>query len=103
MKKIILLPLLFLFGAMPVFAQYYTNQNKVWIFGYHAGIDFTTGAPVEFFSQIDQVEGCASVSSNSGSLLFFTEGQDVWNRLGNPMPHGSGLVTYDIFSTSQAA
>jgi hypothetical protein len=36
-------------------------------------------------------EGVASISDGSG-LLFYTDGVTVWNRLGNQMPNGFGLL-----------
>lgn len=38
------------------------------------------------------IEGCATISDSSGSLLFYTDGETVYNRFGNIMPNGSGLA-----------
>ena len=48
MKKTLLLPVIFLLAMAHVKGQYYTNRNKVWVFGNHAGVNFSTGSPVGF-------------------------------------------------------
>jgi len=103
MKKTILLSLLIFLGAIPVFAQYNTNQNKVWAFGDFAGLDFTSGSPVAFLSYSTQYEGCASVSNGAGQLLFYTDGKHVIDSAGYYMPHGSSIVPVTVFSSAQAA
>lgn len=72
--------------------QYNAPSNKVWVFGHRAGVNFNSGSPVPFTSAIRIYEGCASVSNSSGSLLFYTDGQAIFNRLGNVMPSSPGTV-----------
>ncbi len=105
MKKIVLL-LAFCCLVIPVmFAQYNTPQNKVWTFGYGAGVSFASGSPVAITSSITTNEGCASVSDASGNLLFYTDGDTVFNKLGNIMPSGGGVAGFLVSpsSTTQAA
>ncbi len=104
MKKIIFL-LLLIFSILidSSYAQYYTVQNKKWVFGYNAGIDFTTGSPVPFTSSVHANEGTASVSDPSGTLLFYTDGTKVWNRTGAVMPSGSAIVSYLTSSATQGS
>ncbi|MEZ4962686.1 MAG: gliding motility-associated C-terminal domain-containing protein [Saprospiraceae bacterium] len=46
-----------------------------WYFGYRAGLDFSTGVPVQANDgAIDAFEGCATMSDRQGSLLFYTNG-----------------------------
>lgn len=58
--------------------------NNNWTFGNQARIEFT-GRPLtnpnvlNGTSMATQREGCASISDNSGSLLFYTDGQSVWD------------------------
>ncbi|MEM9051906.1 MAG: hypothetical protein AAGC47_07645 [Bacteroidota bacterium] len=49
--------------------------------------------------QVD--EGSASISNQSGDLLFSTNGANVYNRNGNIMPNGTGL-SGDFSSTQNA-
>lgn len=87
MKRYLLL--LFLFLLQVSHAQ---KEASVWYFGYNAGVDFNTGAPVVLTDgQIDVNEGCAVISDPNGNLMFYTDGITVWNRNHNPMPNGTGL------------
>lgn len=73
-------------------------QNKHaynWYFGEYAAINFDTPdlSPQNIFgSQMLQSEGCACISNQQGELLFYTNGQDVWDSTHNIMPNGSGLL-----------
>ena len=85
-----LLPLLFLFYAADLFAQ---KEANFWYFGDKAGLDFTSGAPVAISNgKLSTDEGCATVSDKNGSLLFYTNGEVVWNRNHQVMPNGTGLM-----------
>ncbi len=84
-------------------AQYYANRNKVWVFGYGAGLDFKSGIPIPISTNIHTVEGCASVSDEFGNLLFYSDGQKVYNKSGTIMPNGNSIVSYLTNSSSQAA
>ena len=46
-------------------------------------------------------EGVATISDNSGNLLFYTNGITVWNRNHLIMTNGSGLL--GDFSSTQSA
>jgi gliding motility-associated-like protein len=72
----------------PAYAQ---GENNVWAFGYNEGLDFNSGQPVRIATNMNAWEGCSSVSSATGSLLFYSNGNDVWDASGNIMPNGSGL------------
>jgi len=103
MKKITLSALfVFAIGAN-LFGQSYTPENKVWDFGNHAGLDFTSGTPVPVTASINILEGCGSVSDASGHLLFYTDGKVVWDKTGTPMPHGGSIVTFLTGDASQGA
>lgn len=105
MKKLISITTLFLSTLVQVNAQYYTNANKKWVFGNSTGLDFMSGTPV-YFSAAGTFypdEGTASVSDNSGALLFYTDGKSVWNKSDSIMPSGKDIVSYYTISTSQAA
>lgn len=52
-----------------------TNRTNHWHFGFGQALDFTSGAPVQVAgSQQFTFEGCASLSSTAGQLLWYTNG-----------------------------
>ena len=93
-----------------LWAQYNMPQNDVWTFATSEGVNFLPGpAPVSITSSSSTQEGSASVSDNSGHLLFYTEGINsttgakVRDRTGTVMPHGSAIVPFATYSCTQAA
>lgn len=64
--------------------------NNNWVFGNQARIDFTgvslLAPNIINGVLINQPEGCASISDNSGNLLFYTDGQTVWDNTNTPSP-----------------
>ncbi len=89
MKKQLLLLILFLLFQLSVSAQY---EAAHWFFGTHAGLDFSSGAPVvETGGQINTEEGCSSISNACGDLLLYTDGMTIWNANHQIMQNGSGL------------
>ncbi|MEP2937278.1 MAG: T9SS type B sorting domain-containing protein [Gilvibacter sp.] len=73
-----------------------------WYFGSNAGLDFNSGEPVPLLDGVlNTIEGCESISSPDGSLLFYTEGRSVWNRFHELMPNGEDLL--GSFSSTQSA
>ncbi len=85
----------------------YTNaqlpkEANVWYFGKKLGIDFNSGTAVPLSNgQLSTVEGVATICDASGSLLFYTDGSTIWNKLHQPMPNGTLL--YGDASSSQSA
>jgi len=83
------------------------NQNNFWAYGFGAGIDFNS-TPPSFVGGIAMYssEGAASIAnSNTGELLFYTNGVTVWDASNNPMPNGDGLLggTPELLSSTTAA
>jgi gliding motility-associated-like protein len=73
-----------------------------WQFGQNCSLDFSTGVPVIGTSAINQWEGTASISDkNTGQLLFYTDGKQIWNKNNIQMPNGFGLLG-DNSSTQSA-
>ncbi len=101
MKKINLI-IVFCLAFASAFAQYTTPQNVRWMFGNRAGVDFTSGSPTAVTSSMNAVEGTTTISDASGSLLYYSEGEKIWNRTGAIMPSGSALVSYSTASATQA-
>ena len=83
----------------PLFAQ---KEADYWYFGDKAGLDFSSGTPIAISNgQLSTVEGCATVSDKKGNLLFYTNGENVWNRNHQVMPNGTGLM--GGYSSTQSA
>ena len=73
-----------------------------WYFGNGAGITFNSGVPVPLTNGvIFTTEGVATISDNSGNLLFYTDGVTVYNRNHVIMTNGTGLFG-DASSTQSA-
>lgn len=102
MKRLLPLFSLFTFSISTSFAQSPNVMNN-WVFGWFAGMDFSTGAPVSFNSTgMISEEGSVSYSDDQGNLLFYSNGGDkpgsgnpgielggVWNRDFELMPNGN--------------
>ncbi|MEI6310709.1 MAG: T9SS type B sorting domain-containing protein [Bacteroidota bacterium] len=54
-------------------------------------LNFNYKPPLLEKSNINSVEGCATISDKEGNLLFYTNGVNVWNKNHNLMPNGNGL------------
>lgn len=77
------------------------KQGNIWYFGANAGLDFSSGAPVSIGDgQTYEVgcpachsEGTAVMSDSAGALLFYTNGERIWNRAHEIMPNGVNLLS----------
>ena len=64
-----------------------------WYFGGTAALNFATGTPVfALNSQNNTDEAAASISDANGNLLFYTNGENIWNKNHVVMLNGSGLM-----------
>jgi Secretion system C-terminal sorting domain len=82
--------------------ELHSQQSDNWYFGNKAAIGFNNGIPVALSgSMMNATEGCATISDNSGNLLFYTNGLSVWGSNNVVMPNGSGLSS-DIYATQSA-
>ncbi|QXP78051.1 MULTISPECIES: T9SS type B sorting domain-containing protein [Winogradskyella] len=87
MKKLLLF-LLFLSTSIQLFAQ---NEASFWYFGNNAGLQFNAQAGTVTAitdGQINTLEGCTSISDSDGNLLFYSDGQTVWNQDHQKMANG---------------
>lgn len=90
LKALFLLP--FILIAHLVIAQ---NQTNIWYFSPdYAGVSFNSGVPktllnsaMHFYSD----GGSACVSDTNGNILFYSEGETIWNRNDSIMLNGTGL------------
>jgi gliding motility-associated-like protein len=77
------------------------NETDNWYFGNKAALNFSTCNPtIVFGSQVNTIEGCATISSPSGNLLFYTDGIKVWRKDNALMLNGSGLYGHPSSSQS---
>ncbi len=78
------------------------NETAHWFFGENAGLNFNTGFPtVNLSGEIVTTEGCSTISSKQGQLLFYSDGITVWNKDHQVMLNGTGLNGDD--SSTQSA
>jgi hypothetical protein len=89
-----------LFGALvllaiasPSFAQ---QQGAAWFFGEGLGLRFRGDSVVlqsggQTGSTSTNIEGTATISDRDGNLLFYSDGERVWDRTHRVMPNGYSL------------
>ena len=94
------------------FAQ---NEGNIWYFGNSAGVDFNglnpialTDGAIAFANHtnfigdpINYNEGTSAISDASGNLLFYSDGQTIWNRNHIVMSNGDSL--FGNFSSTQSS
>lgn len=97
--RLLLFGVLLLLPLLDVHAQ---KEALIWYFGNNAGLDFTTVPPsVRFDGAMNTMEGCASICNSSGRLLFYTNGEVVWNARHEIMRDGGDLFG-DVSATQSA-
>ncbi|KAA5536515.1 T9SS type A sorting domain-containing protein [Taibaiella lutea] len=82
---------LLFFAATKMFAQYNLPENKIWAFGNKTGMDFSSGNPLPITTNAYNGEGCTAIAAPEGGLMFYTNGNKVWDSAGNVFPHGQNL------------
>lgn len=88
MKKVLFTLILSLVYLSKVFSQ---QEENIWTFGSHTGLDFTTPVPVLYTNNLyPGLGGTASICNSSGSLLFYTNGYWIWNRNHQLLPYLTG-------------
>ena len=88
MKTFLLTTTLFLLSHC-LFGQ---KHNNTWFFGSHAGLDFNSAIPIPIIGKLVSIGSPSSISDPNGKLLFYTNGQLIWDRNHNIMPNGNGLI-----------
>ncbi len=68
------------------------HEFDKWIFGNGAGLDFSSGSPVAITSNIAAWDNSGSIADGSGNLLFYSQGMRIWDKNGNVMPNGDGIL-----------
>lgn len=83
--------ILLILSSISVFSQ---KENYNWFFGNGCGISFFPNGnnPIANSNgNLFSMEGCASISDTNGNLLFYTNGETVWNKSHKVMLNGTGL------------
>ena len=94
-RRLILLILIFtLIKSDLIIGQ---KEADNWIFGQWAGLNFTTGEPVPWLPLNYDPNGGGfnhgmTMSNCNGNLLFYSSHNRVWNREGEIMPNGEGII-----------
>ncbi len=86
-------------SSIIAFCQF--NRTKNWVFGDSLHVSFNTSTPSVGLSGLKSLEGVSSISDTLGNLLFYTNGNTVWNAQHQVMPNGTGL--WANLSTTNAA
>jgi large repetitive protein len=70
------------------------QRANIWYFGQNAGLDFNglPNDPVVAISNpvMDSPEGTSTISDRNGQVIFFTDGDKVWNRTNVEIASGIG-------------
>lgn len=77
-------------------------ENNNWFFGYNNGLNFSTFPPSNTPGSLSTFEGCASISDNTGNLLFYTDGKSVYNKNHVYMTNGNNSLLGNSTATSSA-
>ncbi len=66
------------------------GEARIWYFGDHAGLDFRTEPPTVLTNgeSKNDLTNAATICDAAGSLLFYTDGFNVYNRSHYVMPNG---------------
>lgn len=83
---------LFLVNAQVVLAQSEIKRTYNWVYGDNRHLRISETSFTDLGSSaMNAGEGSACISDTSGNLLFYTNGQTVWNKQHKRMPNGNGL------------
>ena len=102
--KIKYLPFLILLFVKIIFCKGQINPESKrannWYFGLGAGIDWSSGSPIVVTNgQTNTQEGSSSISDKNGNLLFYSDGNTIWNKNNVPMQNGYDLLGCDGIPT----
>ncbi len=81
------------------------GQGNVWMMS-EFGLDFNSGSPVIVESaafESEYIEGTATICNAEGGLLFYTDGDDVFNRDNEIMPDGNNIAPVFSYSSTQSS
>jgi len=106
-KSLLLIMLVCIISLGQLHAQYNLPESRIWAMGNDVGLDFTDiNNPVPISTSLaNGNEAAASICDTGGHLLFYSNGQEVWNKNGAAMPNGTSLIPAggSTLSTTQGA
>jgi gliding motility-associated-like protein len=77
------------------------NQPSNWYFGEEAGLNFSQDSVIALSDgQTSVNEGTSTISDSCGNLLFYTDGNTVWNKIHDTLSNGQNLNGYGTSSQS---
>jgi gliding motility-associated-like protein len=69
------------------------KRNNIWYFGDKRGIDFNFNPPKLLTDGVMYApEGCSSIADEEGKLLFYSNGEKIWNSKHQIMANGDSLL-----------
>jgi gliding motility-associated-like protein len=90
LKKLII----FGFAVVSQLASVAQNETNNWLFGNSGGMSFSSGSPLPLAGGVLTTSEGSTTASHpvTGDLLFYSDGQSVWNSIHGLMPSGTGLM-----------
>lgn len=84
---------IFIIGFFLITGNVYAQkETMIWYYGEGYGFDFKYSPPrLLTDGAIRIAAGPASICDAEGNLLFYSNGETVWNKEHKPMPNGTGL------------
>jgi gliding motility-associated-like protein len=74
------------------FLSFGQKETNIWYFGDRAGLDFNQNPPAVLLDGAFHAhEGSAVLSDGNGNLLFYTNGEEIWNKHHQLMENGAEL------------
>ncbi len=69
------------------------NETNNWYFGEHAGVAFNSGDPIALYNGASTSwgGGTACYSDTNGLIMFYTNGESIWNSLHQVMLNGDNI------------
>lgn len=86
------LPVLMFFSLLCGQQACYAQHDGVWTFGKYGGLKFGATGLQPFTSSMKARANSATISDASGNLMFYTDGNYVWDKNNNLMPGGINLT-----------
>lgn len=100
MKQKLLFPFLIL-CCLHAFGQ---KEYNVWYFGNKAGITFNTNPPSALLDgKLSSYESSSGICDEHGNLMFYTNGDTVWNKNHLYMKGGMAPIYYNHMSSIQGS
>ena len=91
MRILLLLACMFCICCSPLLAQ---HEADTWYFGDNTGLTFRNDSTISISGPLSSAEGCAAISdTGTGEVLFYTNGEQIWNRKHQIMTNGDSLLS----------